>query len=215
MKKAVPALLSMALIATSTSAMAEGESVDLTVTGSVVPSACVLALGNGGEFDWGTIPSSSLNHPLINLLEKKHLQLTVACAAPTKFALRIVDNEADSASDLIPHSRGAGLINGKPIGGYGLRFTGGTIDGNRYGGSMKSEDNGETWTVYPGPTEAVSTTGWFAFAKNGWPEVAPHPIANLTVDLQAWAHVVGKDSLPIGEEDIKFKGSSTVEVLYL
>ncbi|WP_368566224.1 DUF1120 domain-containing protein [Pseudoxanthomonas sp. UTMC 1351] len=218
MKKAVPALLSVALIVASTSAMAEGESVDLTVTGSVVPSACVPTL-DSEELDWGKIQSSALHEALPLLLETKDLKLTVACAAPTKFGVQIIDNKADSAlPGTDPGYRGLGFVGDAkfPIGAYSVRSNDSTADGSP-AGNLLSVDKGLTWTHSTGPLGlAIESTDWVGLTTAQAAPWAPTAATNAVLNFKVQALISSRNQLPpIGEGDIALDGSSTFEIKYL
>ncbi|WP_256590845.1 MULTISPECIES: DUF1120 domain-containing protein [unclassified Pseudomonas] len=67
MKKYLAALSATALIGVAPFAMA-ASSVDLTVTGTITPAACMPSISNGGAIDLGKISAKDLNPTTYTLI---------------------------------------------------------------------------------------------------------------------------------------------------
>ena len=93
-------------------------SVDLTVKGLIVPSACTPSLSGGGVIDHGKISAKDLKPDNPTVIGNHTLILAVNCDAPIKFALHSIDNRASSS---IGSNYGLGFINDtQKLGGYNL-----------------------------------------------------------------------------------------------
>ena len=137
-------------VLTITSLPSLAKDIEVKVTGSVTPSGCTPTLTSDGTVDYGIIKSDSLTLDAYTKLEKKELDLTIACDAPVKLALETkngrpntlagVDTEdAVSGAGLSPVSGlvsgatavvGLGLSNSARIGGYAISATGLKADGS-------------------------------------------------------------------------------------
>jgi hypothetical protein len=71
--------------------------VDLTVKGLIVPSACTPNLSGGGVIDHGKISAKDLRPDNPTHIGKNVMTIAVVCDGATSFALNAIDNRADSA----------------------------------------------------------------------------------------------------------------------
>ncbi|AFQ50032.1 DUF1120 domain-containing protein [Burkholderia cepacia] len=89
----VPSLLASALLLSTGHALA---GTDLSVSGRIQSGACSLTLGNGGTIDLGTISRKDLNEAEETIFSFKYdLPLNIQCQAPTKVAIKVVNNRED------------------------------------------------------------------------------------------------------------------------
>ncbi|WP_081078740.1 DUF1120 domain-containing protein [Burkholderia pseudomultivorans] len=75
----------------------------LAVTGALVPGTCSVTLQGGGNADYGTISSTSLNASSTTgtaLATSPAIPMTVSCSAPTQIAFRVLDNRAASLASI-------------------------------------------------------------------------------------------------------------------
>ncbi len=92
-------LIGTTLLAALPAAMA-ASTVDVSVTGSIVPAACTPSL-SAGEFNHGKISKADLNvdGPTGFFEKKKIATLSVNCTAATVYGIRGIDNRADTVGN--------------------------------------------------------------------------------------------------------------------
>jgi hypothetical protein len=95
--------------------------VDLQVTGTLVPSACTPSISTA-NLHFGTISSADLSHERPTPLVEHAPTLTVRCGSPTLYGLRLIDNRAGSAYESgLPGRLGMGhSATGERLGAYHL-----------------------------------------------------------------------------------------------
>ncbi|MEW5558765.1 DUF1120 domain-containing protein [Enterobacter asburiae] len=227
-------LLAAVLAATAGQALAAGESIDVKVIGQIVPAACTANVTGGATVDYGTMKTSTLATDDFTMLDVKTLELSIACEAPVKLALKTQDMRSDSVVDIkgkqwgvkatsVPTDRsqvaslGLGLSNGKKIGAWGIWMEPDTIkaDGNAVDGiSLNSKPTENTkWSK----SQFIAT--WLA--KNGvyrsWAAtgtVTPVALTTLTGTLSVQAGINKASELDL-TRPVTLDGLATLQVYYL
>jgi len=116
---ALPHLL---LLACAQSALAVS-TVDLSVHGQIIPSACTPLLSNNGLIDYGKISQQDLNLERGTRLALKTLHISIDCNAASRYALRMRDNRDGSAMVNSEIYYGLGFDSaGNRIGLYSMSF---------------------------------------------------------------------------------------------
>ena len=151
----------MTVLALSVNTAMAAQSIDIKVTGKIIPSSCTPAFPSGGGIaDFGTMKVASLNATSVTpLTERKEIPVSITCEEDTRVAVKFTDaREASSPTADIPFysfsgspqfAFGLGTYNSKNIGAYALGISltqGANTNGN--GESlypMFSLDSGETW----------------------------------------------------------------------
>lgn len=87
--------------ATGCGAAMAADSFSINVTGKIVPAACEVTIGGGGNFDYGVIDKKSIAGSTNKILPVKSAGLTIACPAPTKLGLRGTDNR--NGTQMVPN----------------------------------------------------------------------------------------------------------------
>ena len=90
------AFITTLLVGTTQGALA-ASAVDLTVKGTLTPVACTPGLSNNGLVDYGKISYKDLNVDKRTQLQDRHLDFTIQCDGPERFALVMRDNRDGSA----------------------------------------------------------------------------------------------------------------------
>lgn len=212
MKASLATLVALALLG-GTSCVLAASSVDLTVKGSITPSACTPGLSQGGSVDYGKIPAKDLAVERMTDLPEVILQLGVNCESATVFALRASDNRAGSSYLSLPIFYGLGLVNGsQKLGVYELRLF--NPVGDTPVTPLYSADNGETWLSNPSGTY-FATDSWAGFGdtSTGWP-YSPKALRNVAVDLKVLTSIAPANSLTLTEE-VPLDGHATIDLVYL
>jgi hypothetical protein len=205
MKKYLAALSTTALISVAPLALA-ASSTDLTVTGTITPSACTPSFSEGGTVDLGKISAKDLNPTNYTLISSVPMNFTVACTDQVLFALNGVDNNPGTAADNQSFGLGMTTANQK-IGGFAPRIVAVDADGVE-AGAIYSINAGTSWAratyMSPGRLTSLSAAGSLV------PLAAENVVMNVLVDT--W--IARADSLTL-TDDVKIDGSATFEMKYL
>ncbi|MDQ0705918.1 hypothetical protein QF043_004710 [Pseudomonas sp. W3I7] len=181
-------------------------SVDLTVKGLIVPSACTPSLSGGGVIDHGKISAKDLNSDRITVIGNNSLSMAVNCDAPILFALHSIDNRA-----------GSGLATD-----YGLGFINDTQKLGRYSLTLRNPITGDGTVVQT--IGSYDQENWYA--EKFWDpgmymsvaamddDTQPVPVQDLNVDLEVQTIINRADGLDLSNE-VNIDGSATLEVKYL
>ncbi|MCX5576287.1 DUF1120 domain-containing protein [Enterobacter sp. E-TC7] len=137
-------MLASVLAVAASSAMA-ASSIDIQVTGKIVPASCTPAFVSGGGIaDFGTMKVASLNSTKATALaDVKIIPISITCEDATRIGVTFNDAHADSApTGDVPvafidpdfetsarNTAGLGMYNGKKIGAYslGIQSEAGTV----------------------------------------------------------------------------------------
>ncbi|HBU6133174.1 TPA: DUF1120 domain-containing protein [Enterobacter chuandaensis] len=137
-------MLASVLAVAASSAMA-ASSIDIQVTGKIVPASCTPTFTSGGGIaDYGTMKVASLNSTKATALaDVKIIPISITCEDATRIGVTFNDAHADSApTGDVPvafidldfetsarNTAGLGMYNGKKIGAYslGIQSEAGTV----------------------------------------------------------------------------------------
>lgn len=200
-------LLVIALLTAAGNAVA-ASSIDLSVKGTITPSACEPTLSNGGMHDLGKIAAKDLKVDLPTSLPSHYMQVAITCAAATLIALESKDNRADSHFENDPYDFGLGMINdSEKLGSLQLRFVNPVADGVP-ARMIASEDGGATWYYDP----YLYRTNMVSVADGA--NNTPLPFQVLTSDLRINSRIAPTSNLTLNNE-APIDGSVTMTVRYL
>jgi len=188
----------------STTAYA-ASTVDLTVKGLIVPSACTPVLSSGGVIDHGKISAKDLNTNSNTVIGNHTLTMVVSCDSAITFALHSVDNRAGSSIAYY----GLGLINGnQKLGSFDLMLTNPIADGVAVQpiASLNGQDN---WY-----SEKFWDPGLYMSVASMADDSQPVPVKDLSLELVVETSIARTDSLDLSNE-VTLDGSATLEVKYL
>ncbi len=213
------------------------ESVDLRVTGTLIPGACTPTLSSDGVIDYGYITADQLSAKSYTPLDVKTLGLSISCTAPAKIAIKAINGRpgtvaggtetgpsraASSPVELFNGVSqavvGLGVNGGTPIGGYALRPVPGsfTADGNNVVNIWQNSDNApDNWD----PTRATislytvfSAIRYMSWATPGTELPLPFTVLNGQLEVQAYINKLEELDL---NSAIQLDGQSTIEIVYL
>lgn len=200
-------LLITALLASAGNAVA-ASSVDLSVKGTITPSACTPTLTNGGVADFGKLAAKDLRPDWPTYLPYQAMQMSVTCDAATLFAIASKDNREGSESISDYYNFGLGLINGSEKLGYlAVGVSSAMADGVNVR-PIGSRDGGTTWRG----ESSFMDDGLTSFAQVG--TLVPIPMQRLTTNLQVSAAIAPSQGLTLTNE-VPLDGAVTVTVVYL
>lgn len=210
--------LAAALLAVAAPVAMAQSTADIAISGTLVPGACTITLGNGGVADIGQIPTSALSSSGPTLRPRVTVPTHVVCTGPTVIALTATDNRAATLGPdfgATPMAYGMGLTTaGKPIGGFHLVMANPMVDGAP--SSVVESYDLVTWipltpSAYWRKNNDVTTARYRAF---GVPSARPVAVTTASFDLQVEP---GIDTLPALAltTDAPVDGSATLEIIYL
>ncbi|MBN2993688.1 DUF1120 domain-containing protein [Pseudomonas cedrina subsp. fulgida] len=199
--------LSVALLLAGSGGAFAASSVDLSVKGSITPSACTPGLSNGGLVDIGKLSAKDLNADRMTRIKEQTLQLSVTCDAPTLMALESKDNRPGSEYDNRGNF-GLGLINDtEKLGSMELSLLSPVADGVPVR-TIESYDNGATWAgnmwLMPDNLLSVANTT----------TAAPIAVQLMTAELRINSLIAPTNTLTLDNE-VAIDGSVTLTVKYL
>lgn len=226
-------VLASVLAVAASSAMA-ASSIDIQVTGKILPSSCTPAfISGGGIADFGTIKVASLNSTTVTSLpDVKIIPISITCEEATRIAVSFNDAHADSAptedvphwpdSDFAtnsPYTAGLGMYNDKQIGVYslGMQLTKGAVT-NDAGDELYptfSLDNGSSWGRRSGNRYLQLKTDKseiYSFSSEIGGTPVPQTKVNFNVGVVAAINPT--NDLKITDE-AKLDGLTNVELVYL
>ncbi len=206
MKTLLTALASSLMLLGSAATFA-ASTVDLTVKGLIVPSACTPSLSSGGVIDHGKISAKDLRPNNPTNIGSHVMTMAVICDSAIRFALHSVDNRAGSS--LMSSNYGLGLINGtQKLGWFGLMLRNAVADGLQVQpiASFNGQDN---WY-----SEKLWDAGLYMSLAAMDDATQPVPIKELVVELVVDTMIARTDGLDLSNE-VTLDGSATLEVKYL
>lgn len=206
-------------------------SANLTVTGTIIPEACAVTLGNGGVADFGNLSSATVKSSNVStgvnslyVAPPKSISLNVVCSAPTAIALNWTDNRASSRVALNADDNlrfGLGVSNGANVGTYQLGFAAlqvaGAIGGTPAtpaGHLTRAKNTTGAWTVPTGAASVYFTPTTAVGFKLASGDATPPAIAQVSgnVSVEAWFSKTLVDS---ATSAITIDGSATVALEYI
>ncbi|HBL4906939.1 DUF1120 domain-containing protein [Enterobacter hormaechei] len=227
-------MLASVLAVMTSSAMA-ASSVDIQVTGKIVPSSCTPAfISGGGIADFGTMKVASLNSTTPTpLADVKIIPISITCEEATRVAVTFNDAHADSAptetisinfidSDFNSspeYTAGLGMYNGKKIGAYslGIQQTQGSMT-NAAGDNLYptfSADNGASWGNKAGIRYLQVKTNkseLYSFST----ELGGTPVAQTRVNFNVGVAAIINPTKDLNVTDeATLDGLTNVELVYL
>lgn len=203
------------LLALATAVAAPGafaQSTDLTVTGKILPGACVVELGNGGNADLGDIYARDLNADAVTELEPVTLPLSVACESETLFAFEGIDNASESSTDT--ENYGLGLTPAEEkIGNAAVRIGDVTVD-DVEGHGTQSADSGASWSQSNNTHWRLKRNHLLGYALNSGVSTGPAPVEVLAGTLTVIATIQPTNELTVAA-DVPINGNVTLNLIYL
>ena len=196
-----------ALVLLFTPAVFAASNTDLSVRGSITPSACSPLISGGGMVDFGKMSAKSLNAEQHTSLPNQSMQLSVRCEAPTFFTLSTIDNRAGTSAN---HDRWHGLgmtPNDEKLGGSAFHLYTPVADGVAVR-MITSEDGGVTW----GPANELNHLWLTTVARIN--QETPIAVQDFDAEIRLYTHITPADQLTLLEE-VPIDGHATIQLKYL
>ncbi|KAF1028748.1 MAG: Protein GltF [Pseudomonas sp.] len=186
-------------------------SVDLTVTGTITPSACTVIITSGNVVELGKVAARDIEQDSMTYLPTAPVDMTVNCEAPTLFALAPQDNRPQMYT---PWAFGFAMMpSGKPMGGYWLDYVDAVADGTKPM-RLYSENNGQGWKP-ASDYDAVEPRKLTGFGTLLPSPGTVRPYQNLTLSLRLNPFFYPAKQWLQPNEEIPIDGSATFELRYL
>ncbi|AYF46995.1 DUF1120 domain-containing protein [Pseudomonas sp. S5D5] len=199
--------LATSLMLLGSAATYAASTVDLTVKGLIVPSACTPVLSSGGVIDHGKISAKDLRTDNPTHIGTHTLTMAVSCDSAILFALHSVDNRAGSS--ITPSNYGLGLINGtQKLGWFYLTLDNPVADGTAVQ-SIASFNGQDNWY-----REKFWDPGLYMSVASMDDATQPVPVKDLSLELMVETSIARTDGLDLSNE-VTLDGSATLEVKYL
>lgn len=192
--------------------------VDLTVSGTIVPASCTPTL-SAPNVNFGKFSSADLNtDESTKWGDGLNSSLTVNCVAPTLYGIRSIDNRSATVGHngyMSPY--GLGLTSaGEKLGAHYLEIKtfGSTIDGKRSYITV-GNSGGTTWAASLEGVKAIRNTGeLLGFTDQIGETTGPIAIKDGIFALAHYVHIAPASGLTL-TSDVALDGSATIEVVYL
>ncbi|MDY0420416.1 DUF1120 domain-containing protein [Enterobacter sp. 170198] len=221
----------LSVLALSVNAATAAESVDIKVTGKILPSSCTPSFPSGGGIaDFGTMKVASLNSTSMTpLTDMKEVPISISCEEDTRIAVKFTDaRDASSPTESVEFNSfsgakqfafGLGTYNGKNIGAYALgipRTQGAnTNDAGDALYPMMSLDGGNSWGVRGMDHLQIASDNReiYAFGTelNGG-TLSPQTKINFKVAVEATINPTNDLSIT---DEVTLDGLTNVELVYL
>lgn len=212
-------LLAIGMAASCASTSAFAQSADLTVTGSISPSPCTIALS--GNIDYGTISAGDLNPDSVTKLDDRTIELTVNCNAARPVFLRAIDNRSASAASglggagnlpVASHAFGLGKADEENIGAFRVNSRTWTESGDARNITF-SLDAGLTWRDIDA-TAVWNNGSEFRIAPRLPAGAGPSDTESLSVEIIVEPTIRPTNELP-KNSTIELDGSVSFELKYV
>lgn len=196
-----------------------GPSVDVTITGSIMPGGCTPTLSNA-QLDHGRLYSRDLRTTAPTVLDDRTrtTTLTISCEAATAYGLRAVDNRVESVLENADATRfGLGLTSkDEKIGSFRLRIApeGSTMDGKPVLLTVGSA-TGKVWSAAERRTRSLRNDGQLVglVDKEGV-ESGPTATKDAVLTLVSYLTIAPTANLTLDGE-VPLAGAATLELFYL
>ncbi|RZI70889.1 MAG: DUF1120 domain-containing protein [Pseudomonas sp.] len=221
-------LIAGAVLSVSLGAHAVGA--NISVTGTVTPDACTIALGNNGNVDYGTLTASVVRSYDLwfgthYTLPNKDIAIEVNCPSATRVGLSVLDNRATTKENGLTRPGikfGLGLSGTQPIGFYEIQThsiqigltRGGTP--NNAGSSLIRDMSGGPWIYQSSdvPSGYLSQLSVTSFSTGTTRTAQLTPITRLSGTLRISTKVSTRaiDGL-VG--NLSLAGATTIQMVYV
>lgn len=216
--KTLNTLMASALMIALAPAALAASTVDLSVTGKIVPTSCTPSLSQG-DVSFGKLSAKDLD------LDKptriggyKAQNLTIDCQAATLFGIRGIDNRKETVGNtwyMTPYGLGV-TGKGEKIGAHylELRMAASTIDGKPAFVTVGNAD-GTSWGASTVGDQGIRNYGPL-LGLNATAGATTGPIAIKTAVLGLTSYIVVAPAKTLTlDEEVALDGSATIEVVYL
>lgn len=211
--------LTVAMAASLTPFVAQAATVDLTISGTIVPTSCTPSFSGGSNIDLGRIPFGTLSATEQNTRPVLFTNLTIICDAAAPVAISVTDNRGATK---VPNLNfedaangdfyfGLGSTDGTGIGGFALYKEQPMADGELMLHLIRSGDSAP-WQV---ASSGIIRNAPYSYSMG--PTLSGGPVAarTHTYPLRVVGVIRPTTDLPPIRDEVPIDGSVTFELFYL
>ncbi|MFJ3372923.1 DUF1120 domain-containing protein [Pseudomonas sp. NPDC086251] len=203
-----------------THAAVAATSLNLSVTGTIEPPSCDIALAGTGQVDYGNIvlnPTGITGASLQS--QRKDQALSISCLSPAYTGLRLVDNRTSSVPGTANATKyGLGFDSANnPIGYFNIAIKDVLVDGGVGQLKVTADPTAGTWAAVSS-TALIETyalaSKTYAFDSATTPTTVPKAMTTMTGTITVGEQIQPRNTLDTTTE-IVLDGSATFELIYL
>jgi hypothetical protein len=211
----VAASLAALLMASAAHAAPPPVTTDLSVTATILPSACAITVSNNGVYDYGDINSSDLNSSDMTELTQIRSLARITCASPTALQWGMTDNRGplppSGDPNLDPFLYGLGLDSSGNQIGASMHWSAQPKADGADAIFIESVDSGRTWQLSVGLFAHDQSVYSLASTTN---RTTPLPVQQVEFELVVDTSIMPSSTLDLTKL-INIDGSATLELTYI
>lgn len=232
MNKVTTLSCALSLLAMLPGSLSAAPTAEIKIIGTIVPSACQLALTNNGLLDYGKIAASSLKKDAFTPLGTLGMNINITCDAPMRVAIIAKSGRGASAVNkegglgemvdpgitlggITPGkaiAAGLGVHNGVGIGGYAMAILPAAHEADNKAAKLLASGNASGWaeanTAQP---LLYGDTSYFSWSSDG-KQPSSHTTFLAGLNIQPY---INKTSELDVTKEVKLNGLATLELIYL
>ncbi|MCW2267541.1 DUF1120 domain-containing protein [Pseudomonas sp. JUb96] len=198
-------------------APASGATSNLDLHWQIQPAACTPQLSNNGVVDYGKISAQSLQPDKRTRLPSRHLNLTISCDSPARYALLMHDNRDGTAlvNSMVFYGLGLDAASNR-IGLFEVVFDPRLISADQVPAAYLtySTGGGTYWSNASAQSNSITSKTLLAFTDEDNTTKGPVPFRNLSTSIEIKPVIAPTLDLDL-RQDISLDGSATLEIVYL
>lgn len=210
-------------------------SVDVNISGTVIPTACTPTLSGGGVIDYGSIRANTLSADAYTVLPEMKLDFAINCDAPARVAIHAVNDRPGTMAGVTEAANGvapvpaaifggsAGMFDGvglgmdgtTRIGGYGMHIRMSSVMADGVGVVTlisDSTDGSAAWNGSPAGGVYHTTPRIISWGATG--STTPTAFQTLTGSISVQAYINRASELDLSHS-VNLDGQTTLELVYL
>ncbi|MDR7341625.1 hypothetical protein J2X14_000013 [Pantoea alhagi] len=232
MNKVTTLSCALSLLAMLPGSLAAAPTAEIKIIGTIVPSACQLALTNNGLLDYGKIAASSLKKDAFTPLGALDMNINITCDAPMRVAIiaksgrgaSAVNKEGGLGEMVDPGitlggispgkaiAAGLGVHNGVGIGGYAMAILPASHEADNKPARLLASSDASGWAVANIRQPLLyEKTSYFSWTNDG-KQPTSHTVFTGGISVQAY---INKTSELDVSKEVKLDGLATLELIYL
>lgn len=212
-------LCGLLLAAACLPAAMAGDTIDLRVSGRVVPTPCTVNLGNNGSADFGNITAAELPPSGTRKVSgERALPFSIRCVPANSPRLSFKDDRANSVPAIYDRLStaagraamfGLGRVADKNIGMYLIHFSALKADG-KDARLARSQDGEAPWQFID-PGEVITKEFKYVWSTTAEPQTGSFGAINGDIVVKLWPEPL--EELPL-QSEIRLDGSATLVLEY-
>ncbi|MDD2060850.1 DUF1120 domain-containing protein [Pseudomonas sp. GD03860] len=198
-------------------APATGATTPLDLHWQIQPAACTPQLSNNGVVDYGTIAAQSLQAERRTRLPSRHLNLSINCDSPARYALLMHDNRDGTAlvNSMVFYGLGLDASDNR-IGLYEVVFDPKLTSADQLPAVYLtySTGGGTYWSSSSAQSNSITSKTLLALTDEDNTVKGPVPFRTLSTSIEIKPVIAPTLDLDL-RQDILLDGAATIEIVYL